>query len=128
LSASSTVSGQGFTDRFASPGPIGNTTADTVRGTTVTATSSFSGPGTNLTGTGSSFTAGAANSVAWGNVSSKPNGGTFFYQAGVVNNGSYLYSNCGNITNYDAVYTFANSATQIGAQRAYRNYNCNCNC
>lgn len=34
--------------------------------------SSFSGPGTGLTGTASGLTAGAANSIAWTNVSSRP--------------------------------------------------------
>jgi hypothetical protein len=38
LSASSTVSGTGFTARFASPGPIGNTSASTGAFTTLTTT------------------------------------------------------------------------------------------
>jgi len=38
LAASSTVSGQGFTDRFATPGPIGSTTASTGVFTTLAAT------------------------------------------------------------------------------------------
>jgi hypothetical protein len=37
LSATSTVSGAGFTARFAAPGPIGSTTPSTVAATTVTA-------------------------------------------------------------------------------------------
>lgn len=57
----------GFTDN--SGVPVGTiytplTCNSTVSGTTITASASFSGPGTNLTGTAASFTAGFASSVA----------------------------------------------------------------
>ena len=45
LSASSTVSGTGFTNRFAAPGPIGSTTASTGAFTTLSASSTVSGTG-----------------------------------------------------------------------------------
>jgi hypothetical protein len=45
LSASSTVSGAGVTARFATPGPIGNTLADTGAFTTLSASSTVSGTG-----------------------------------------------------------------------------------
>lgn len=65
LSASSTVSGAGFSTYLASPPAIGGTTASTVRGTTVTATTQFSGPGTGLTGSAASLSIGgtATNST-----------------------------------------------------------------
>ena len=69
LSASSTVSGTGFTTYLASPPAIGGTTAaagtfTTLGGTTITASVQFSGPGTGLTGTAASLTAGTASAVA----------------------------------------------------------------
>ena len=65
LSASSTVSGTGFSNYLASPPAIGGTAAAAVTGTTVTATTQFSGPGTGLTGTAASLSVGgtAANST-----------------------------------------------------------------
>jgi len=45
LSASSTVSGAGFTARFATPGPIGSTTASTGAFTTLAASGAVSGAG-----------------------------------------------------------------------------------
>jgi hypothetical protein len=47
LSASSTVSGAGFTARFASPGPIGNTAASTGAFTSITASSTITPSSTN---------------------------------------------------------------------------------
>ena len=50
-------------------GAVSGTTgtfSSTVSGTTITASTAFSGPGTGLTGTGASFTSGATNSVASG--------------------------------------------------------------
>ena len=68
---------------------------------TVTA-SSFSGAGTGLTGTASSLTAGAANSVAWTNVSGRPtavssfsNDSGFQTSSGTVTNSYYMYLNGG---------------------------------
>lgn len=58
LSASGTVSGAGFSTYLASPPAIGGTAANTVRGTTVTATTQFTGPGTGLTGTAASLSIG----------------------------------------------------------------------
>lgn len=55
LSASSTVSGAGFTARFATPGPIGSTSASTGAFTTIAASGTFTGAtitGTNITGSG----------------------------------------------------------------------------
>lgn len=46
------------------PGAIGGTTPSTIQGTTITATTQFSGPGTGLTGTAASFTAGNATKLA----------------------------------------------------------------
>ena len=45
LAASGAVSGTGFTNRFATPGPIGNTTASTGAFTTLAASSTVSGAG-----------------------------------------------------------------------------------
>lgn len=45
------------------PGPIGGTTPSTIQGTTITASTQFSGPGTGLTGTASSLTAGTATAA-----------------------------------------------------------------
>ena len=64
LSASSVVSGTGFSNYLASPPNIGNTTPSTVKGTTVTATSQFSGPGTGLTGTASGLSIGGNATTA----------------------------------------------------------------
>jgi hypothetical protein len=65
LSASSTVSGTGFTARFATPGPIGNTVASTGAFTTLAATTSA-----NLTTSGTvtinPTTAGAIDNAAIG--------------------------------------------------------------
>ena len=89
LSASSTVSGTGFSDYLASPPAIGGTTASTGRFTTLTATGLTSGrvtyagasgllqDSTNLTFDGTSLTlggnptlsAGTANGVAYANAS-----------------------------------------------------------
>lgn len=66
LTGTVTTSGSltlGGTLDLTSPPAIGGTTASTVRGTTITATSSFSGPGTNLSGTASSLTAGTATTA-----------------------------------------------------------------
>lgn len=66
LTGTVTTSGNltlGGTLDLSSPPAIGETTASTVRGTTVTATTQFSGPGTGLTGTASSLTAGVASAV-----------------------------------------------------------------
>ena len=56
------------------PGPIGATTASTIQGTTITATTQFSGPGTGLTGTAASLsiggTAATATNVASGALGS----------------------------------------------------------
>ena len=48
---------------------IGASVAAAVTGTTITASTQFTGPGTGLTGTGSSFTAGAATNLAGGAAS-----------------------------------------------------------
>lgn len=45
------------------PGPIGGTTPSTIQGTTITASTQFSGPGTGLTGTAASLTAGTATNA-----------------------------------------------------------------
>lgn len=47
-----------------SPGAIGGTTANTIRGTTITATTQFSGPGTGLTGTASGLSIGGNAATA----------------------------------------------------------------
>lgn len=81
LSASSTVSGTGFSTYLASPPAIGGTTAAAITGTTITASTQFSGPGTGLTGTASSLSIGgnAATATTATNVSGTvalANGGT----------------------------------------------------
>jgi hypothetical protein len=48
---------------------IGASVAAAVTGTTITASTQFTGPGTGLTGTGSSFTAGSATNLAGGAAS-----------------------------------------------------------
>ena len=63
LSASSTVSGVGFSTYLAAPPAIGGTTPAAIGGTTITAGTQFSGPGTGLTGTATSLTAGAATTA-----------------------------------------------------------------
>jgi hypothetical protein len=65
----------------------GTVSATTIGGTTITASTQFSGPGTGLTGTASSLTAGAANSVAYSNVSGKPDTGLYLVWSGVVSGG-----------------------------------------
>lgn len=77
LSASSTVSGAGFSTYLASPPAIGGTTAAAVTGTTITATSSFSGLGTGLSGTASSLTAGAATNATNVYQAADPGAGTY---------------------------------------------------
>jgi hypothetical protein len=63
---------------LASPGPIGDSTANTIRGTIVTATDKFVGSGEGLTGTAEGLIAGfaleanQADMVPWGGVSDKP--------------------------------------------------------
>jgi hypothetical protein len=64
LSASSTVSGTGFSTYLASPPAIGGTAAAAITGTTVTASTQFSGPGTGLTGTASSLSIGGNAATA----------------------------------------------------------------
>ena len=55
---------------------IGGSTPAAVTGTTVTATTQFSGPGTGLSGTGSAFTAGSSNNLTGGAA------GSIAYQTG----------------------------------------------
>jgi hypothetical protein len=57
---------------------------------------SFSGAGTGLTGTASSLTAGAANAVAWGNVSSKPS--NIMYYQGFTLDANTMASNATGFT------------------------------
>ena len=64
LSASSTVSGAGFSSYLASPPAIGGTAAAAVTGTTITANTQFSGPGTGLTGTASGLSIGGNAATA----------------------------------------------------------------
>ena len=69
LSAFSTVSGTGFSTYLASPPAIGGTTASTVRGTTITATTAFSGPlngtvGATTPSTGAFTTLSASSTVS----------------------------------------------------------------
>jgi len=69
----------------------GASTMAAVSGTTITASSQFTGPGTGLTGTGASFTAGnatvAASAVQLGttNWTVKETGGYLYFQYGGVN-------------------------------------------
>lgn len=69
LSASSTVSGVGFSNYLASPPAIGGTTAAAITGTTITATAAFSGPhngtvGATTPSTGSFTTLAASSTVS----------------------------------------------------------------
>ena len=64
LSASSTISGSGFSTYLASPPAIGGTTAAAITGTTITASTQFSGPGTGLTGTASGLNIGGNATTA----------------------------------------------------------------
>lgn len=69
LAASSTVSGAGFTARFSSPGPIGDSAASTGAFTTLSATSTVSGTGFDAylaSGKPASFTTLAASSTVSG--------------------------------------------------------------
>jgi hypothetical protein len=74
---------------------IGASVAAEVTGTTITASTQFTGPGTGLTGTGSSFTAGAATNLAGGAASQIPYqtgaGATAFLANGTA--GQVLLSN-----------------------------------
>ena len=80
LSASSTVSGAGFSTYLASPPAIGGTTPNTVSGTAVNASTQFNGAGTGLTGTASSLNIG-------GNAATVTNG---IYTSGSYSNPSWL--------------------------------------
>lgn len=69
LSASSTVSGVGFSNYLASPPAIGGTTAAAITGTTITATAAFSGPhngtvGATTPSTGAFTTLSASSTVS----------------------------------------------------------------
>ncbi len=69
LAASGAVSGVGFSNYLASPPSIGNTAAGTIRGTTVTATTGFSGPlngtvGATTPSTGAFTTLSASSTVS----------------------------------------------------------------
>lgn len=64
LSASSTVSGAGFSAYLASPPAIGGTAAAAITGTTITATTQFSGAGTGLTGTAAGLSIGGNAATA----------------------------------------------------------------
>jgi hypothetical protein len=74
---------------------IGASVAAAVTGTTITASTQFSGAGTGLTGTGSSFTAGSATNLAGGAASQIPyqtgSGATAFLANGTA--GQVLLSN-----------------------------------
>jgi hypothetical protein len=61
---------------------IGGTTPAAATGTVVTATSQFSGPGTGLTGTGASFTAGAATAAVTATNLAGGAAGSIPYQTG----------------------------------------------
>ena len=71
LSASSTVSGTGFTNRFAAPGPIGSTTASTGAFTTLTAGGTAFPSATGTTGQVLSLS--SAGTAAWSTPSSGGN-------------------------------------------------------
>ena len=58
LVSGTSVSGAGFTAYMASPPAIGGTSANTIKGTTITASTQFSGPGTGLTGTAAGLSIG----------------------------------------------------------------------
>ena len=69
---------------WAAPAALGSTTPATVTGTTITANTQFTGPGTGLTGTATSFTAGNATNltgtsqttaITWTGVQTWNNGG-----------------------------------------------------
>jgi hypothetical protein len=64
LAVSGTLSGTGISTYLASPPAIGGTTANTVTGTTITASTQFSGPGTGLTGTASGLSIGGNAATA----------------------------------------------------------------
>jgi hypothetical protein len=89
----------------------GTVSASTIGGTTITASTQFSGPGTGLTGTASSLTAGAANSVAYANVSGKPATGLYLVYSGVVSGGG---GNGGTYNHYwDIIYTGSVTAREM---------------
>lgn len=75
------------------PGPIGGTTPSAISGTTVTANTQFTGPGTGLTGTAASLTAGhvTTNANLTGDVTSVGNATTLSNTA--VTPGSYTSAN-----------------------------------
>lgn len=56
LTANTSVSGTGFTNYFASPPALGSSAANTVRGTTVTATTTFTGPIGSASASAGAFT------------------------------------------------------------------------
>jgi hypothetical protein len=66
--------GGSFTTTSINNTPIGDVTPSTVRGTTVTATTQFSGPGTGLTGSGASFNAGTATNLSTNRTNWSTNG------------------------------------------------------
>ena len=71
----SALSSKAITSSTVNSTPIGDTTPAAVTGTVVTATSQFSGPGTGLTGTGASFTAGAATTATSATTATNLSGG-----------------------------------------------------
>ena len=69
--------GAGLTLALAAPPTIGGTTPAAITGTTVSATGSFAGPGTDLSGTALSLVAGAANTASAVTVTATSANGNF---------------------------------------------------
>jgi hypothetical protein len=102
LSASSTVSGAGFSTYLASPPAIGGTAANTINGTTITASVQFSGPlngtvGATTPNTGA-FTSITNSGLASGRVVYTTTGGletssaSFLYDGNALTAGNFVPS------------------------------------
>ena len=109
LSASSTVSGTGFSTYLASPPAIGGTAAAAITGTTITATT-FSGAGTNLTGTASGLSIGgnAATATTATNQSGGTVNATSITNSGLTS-GRVVYTTTGGLETSSANMTFDGS-------------------
>lgn len=104
LSASGAVSGTGFTNRFATPGPIGNTTASSGAFTTLSASSTVSGTG---------FSTYLASPPAIGGGT--PAAGTFSTLVATTVNGNTITTGTGTLTlGTGKTLTASNSLTLAG--------------
>jgi hypothetical protein len=88
--------------------------------------SQFNGSGAGLTGIGASFTAGAANSVTWTNVSGKPiNVSYLINDSGYITASASITGTATSISATRATWPSAGSVTAVVGQLAWQNYGSN---